>query len=214
MPSRVDYGLYLVSDRPLAHGRPLQAVIAAAVAGGCTIVQLREKEASTREFLRLGCAVKSLLASGCVPLIINDRIDVALACGADGVHLGQDDMPCTEARRLLGDRVIVGVSVSTVAEARRAEADGADYLGVGPIFATPTKTDTPTPTGLAGLAAIRRATQLPLVGIGGIKATNAADVIAAGADGVAVVSAIMSDEDPERAARDLLAAVRAARSTA
>jgi thiamine-phosphate pyrophosphorylase len=213
VPSRVDYGLYLVSDRPLARGRPLQEVIASAVAGGCTVVQVREKEVSTREFLALAGAVRSVLASGFVPLIINDRIDVALACGADGVHLGQDDMPCAEARRFLDDRMIVGVSVSTVDEARRAEAEGADYLGVGPIFATPTKTDTPTPTGLAGLAAIRRATTLPLVGIGGVKATNARDVIAAGADGVAVVSAIMSAEDPERAARDLLAAVRAGQST-
>jgi thiamine-phosphate pyrophosphorylase len=213
VPPRVDYALYLVSDRPLARGRPLPAVIAAAVAGGCTVVQLREKEASTREFLTLARAVKSVLASGSAPLIINDRIDVALACGADGVHLGQDDMPCAEARRFLGDRMIVGVSVSTVDEARRAEAEGADYLGVGPIFATPTKADTPTPTGLAGLAAVRRATTLPLVAIGGVKATNATDVIAAGADGVAVVSAIMSAEDPGRAARDLLAAVRAGQST-
>ncbi len=214
MRTPVDYGLYLVTDRPLALGRPLEAVVAAAVAGGCTVVQLREKQACTREFLTLACALRSLLVPRGIPLVVNDRIDVALACGADGVHLGQDDMPCAGARRLLGDRVIVGVSVSTVEEARRAEAEGADYLGVGPIFATPTKPDSPAPTGLDGLTAIRRATRLPLVGIGAVNASNAAEVIAAGAEGVAVVSAIMSAEDPERAARELLRAVRAARRTA
>jgi thiamine-phosphate pyrophosphorylase len=145
-----------------------------------------------------------------VPLIVNDRLDVALAC-AQGVHVGQDDLPCAEVRRLAGERLIVGVSVSTPEEARRAEAEGASYLGVSPIFATPTKTDTPPATGLAGLAAIRRATHLPLVGIGGVNVRNAAEVIRAGADGVAVVSAIMSADDPASSARELLEAVRSAR---
>jgi len=199
------YLLYLVTDRALAQGRSLVDVVRQAVAGGVTIVQLREKEATTREFVRLAEQLQELLIPQQVPLIINDRIDVALAVNAAGVHVGQNDMPAATARRLLGDGRLLGVSVSTSEEARAAEADGADYLGISPIYATPTKTDTPTPVGLTGLTALRATTRLPLVAIGGLHAGNLLPVMASGADGVAVVSAIMAAAEPAAAARALRA---------
>ena len=202
-----DLRLYLVTDRALARGRPLVDLVRQAVDGGVTIVQLREKETSTREFVDVAKALREMLAPLGVPLVINDRLDVALAVGADGVHLGQDDMPAAAARGLLGKDKLLGVSVSTVEEARRAEAEGADYLGVSPIYATPTKTDTPSPVGLAGLAAVRAATRLPLVAIGGLHADNLSEVLANGVEGIAVVSAIMAADDPGAAARKLRARI-------
>jgi thiamine-phosphate pyrophosphorylase len=168
-----------------------------------TVVQLREKDAPGRFFLEEARRLKELLAEYRVPLIINDRVDVALAADADGVHLGQDDLPLEAGRALLGPDKVIGISVSTVTEAEAAAAGGADYLGVSAIFATPTKTDTPPPIGLEGVARLRAAVNLPLVGIGGLNPTNAAAVIRAGCDGIAVVSAIMAAPDPEQAARDL-----------
>lgn len=205
--ARLDVTLYLVTDRGLAGGRPVEAVVSEALEGGVTLVQVREKELGTRRFLEQAMAVKEAADRFGVPLIVNDRLDIALACGAAGVHLGQDDMDCPTARRLAGKNFIIGVSVSTPEEAIQAEADGADYLGVSPIFATPTKTDAPQPTGLTGLEAIRAAVGIPLVGIGGIHEGNAAEVIRAGADGIAVVSAIMAAPDPRAASRLLLAAL-------
>ncbi len=146
-----------------------------------------------------------------IPLIINDRVNIALACRADGVHLGQADMHCALARRIAGKDMFVGVSVSTADEALEAEADGADYLRVGPLFATPTKADALPPTGLGVLRSIRLAVRIPLVGIGGITYTNAGAVIRAGADGVAVVSAIIASPDPGAAARALRSAIDEAR---
>ena len=213
MPRRPDYRLYLVTDRELARGRPLVELVGQAVAGGVTVVQLREKEASTRDFVALAERLQQLLVPLRVPLIINDRIDVALAVSAAGVHVGQSDMPAERARRLLGDDRLLGVSVSTVEEARRAEAAGADYLGISPIYATPTKTDTPTPVGLTGLASLRATTRLPLVAIGGLHAGNLLPVLASGADGIAVVSAIMAADDPAAAARDLRAEIDRGRET-
>ena len=140
--------------------------------------------------------------------IVNDDVELALACDADGIHVGQGDLPCAEVRRRVGTEMLIGVSVSTVAEAMQAERDGADYLGVSPVFATPTKPDAPAAAGLDGLRAIRAAVRLPLVAIGGIHAGNAAEVLAAGADGLAVVSAIMSAADPCAAAQALRAAMR------
>jgi thiamine-phosphate pyrophosphorylase len=208
---RVDVSLYLVTDRLLAGGRPLVDVVPRAVAGGVTVVQVREKDASAREYLSVLRDVKRVLDPLNVPLFVNDRVDVALAAGAAGIHVGQQDMPCADVRRLVGPSSIIGVSVSTPQEAEQAEAEGADYLGISPVFVTPTKSDTPDATGLEGLRAIRRATRLPLVAIGGIHAGNAAGVVAAGADGVAVVSAIMSAQDPEGAARALLGEVERGR---
>ncbi len=188
-------------------------IVRAAVQGGVTCVQLREKSCATREFIEEALAVKEYLRSRGVPLIINDRVDVALAVGADGVHLGQKDMPLAAARALVTDTMIIGISEESLADAVAAQQGGADYLGVSPIFATPTKTDAAAPLGLAGLQAIRRAVTLPLVGIGGLNHQNAAAVVRCGADGVAVVSAIVAAEDPEQAARELLQVIRSARRT-
>lgn len=199
----VDYSLYLVTDRTLSLGRSTVEVVRAAIRGGVSCVQLREKGCSTREFMDEARLLKALLAGTGVPLFINDRLDVALAVGADGVHLGQNDLPIADARRLVGNRMIIGISAESVADAIRAEAEGADYIGASPVFTTPTKTDTAPPLGLAGLRAIRRAVQLPLVAIGGINADNAAQVLRAGADGLAVVSAIVSAPCPRTAAAGL-----------
>jgi thiamine-phosphate pyrophosphorylase len=211
VPRIADYRLYLVTDRALARGRDLVELVGRAVEGGVTVVQLREKQASTRELVRVAEALHALLVPRRVPLVVNDRIDVALAVGAAGVHVGQNDMKPATARRLLGDGKLLGVSVSTVEEALRAEGDGADYLGVSPVYATPTKKDAPTPVGLAGLVALRAATRLPLVAIGGLHADNLAPVLRSGADGIAVVSAIMAADDPTAAARTLRARIDACR---
>lgn len=198
-----DYSLYLVTDRRLSLGRSTVEVVAAAVSGGVTCVQLREKHCSTREFLEEARRVRELLVGTGVPLIINDRLDVALAVAADGVHLGQNDLPVADARRLVGERLVIGVSAESVADAIRAEAEGADYIGVSPVFTTPTKMDTAPPLGLEGLREIRRAVSLPLVAIGSIRHDNAAEVLRAGADGLAVVSAIVSAPCPRTAAAAL-----------
>ncbi len=198
-----DYSLYLVTDRRLSLGRSTVEVVAAAVSGGVTCVQLREKHCSTREFLEEARRVRELLVGTGVPLIINDRLDVALAVAADGVHLGQNDMHLSDARRLVGERLVIGISAESVADAIRAEAEGADYIGVSPVFTTPTKMDTAPPLGLEGLREIRRAVSLPLVAIGSIRHDNAAEVLRAGADGLAVVSAIVSAPCPRTAAAAL-----------
>jgi len=201
---RAQLRLYLVTDRSLARGRTLVDLVGAAVQGGATCVQLREKSLSTRDFLAEALALKALLAPRGIPLVINDRIDVALACGAEGVHLGQSDMPPQEARSLLPPHVFIGWSVETPQDVQRAADLPVDYLGVSPVFATPTKTDTLTPWGLDGLARVRASTPLPLVAIGGLHASNAGATMAAGADGLAVVSALCSADDPAAAARALL----------
>ena len=199
----IDYSLYLVTDRGLAKGRSTLEIVRAAVEGGVTCVQLREKGCSTREFIEQALAVKNFLKDRGVPLIINDRVDVALAVSADGVHLGQTDMPLKAAQKIVGDSMIIGISAESVEDAVEAERGGADYLGVSPIYATPTKTDTAPPLGLEGLRRIREAVSLPLVGIGGLNQYNASEVIKNGGDGVAVVSAIVAAGDPAGAARHL-----------
>ncbi len=203
-----DVRLYLVTDDALSRG-PVEEVVAAAVAGGVTLVQLRIKDAESRRYYERAMALRKRLEPLGVPLIVNDRLDIALAARAAGAHLGQGDLPCAEARRIAGPDFILGVSVGSPEEARRAERDGATYVAASPVFATPTKTDAPPPVGLAGVAAIRSATRLPLVAIGGLHAGNAAEVLRAGADGVAVVSAIMAASDPAAAARALRAAIAA-----
>ena len=174
-------------------------------------MQLREKECSTRQFVAEARAVRELLAGTGVPLIINDRIDVALAAGADGVHLGQTDMHIADARRVVGSSMLIGISAECVEDAVRAQAEGADYIGISPVFSTPTKTDTASALGLDGVALIRAAVALPLVGIGGVKPGNAAEVLRAGCDGIAVVSAIVSAPNPREAAAKLKAIIRAAK---
>ena len=198
-----DWRLYLVTDRRLAGERPLEEVVLAAVRGGVTAVQLREKEATTREYVTMARRLKALLTPFGVPLIIDDRVDVALAAEADGVHVGQSDMAYEDVRRLVSPHFLVGLSVETMQQAQAAEDLDADYLGVSPVFSTPTKTNTAEAWGIEGLTALRARARNVLVAIGGIDSSNAREVIHAGADGIAVVSAICAAPDPEDAAREL-----------
>jgi thiamine-phosphate pyrophosphorylase len=199
--------LYLVTDRELSLGRSLEEVVSEAVKGGVTVVQLREKDASTGEFIELARRLMKLLKPLRIPLIINDRVDVALAVDADGVHIGQSDMSYEDARRLLGPDKIIGLSVENFKDVEAANALDVDYIGISPVYGTPTKTDTAEPFGLEGL---RKAVQMsvhPTVAIGGMNASTIAEVMAAGTDGVAVVSAICSAENIRKATSDLRAIV-------
>jgi thiamine-phosphate pyrophosphorylase len=196
----IDYTLYLVADADFASGRELPALVEAAVAGGVTVVQLRAKGLAGGPFVELAHEIVRALAEPGVPLIVNDRLDVALACGAAGVHLGQDDLPVPLARRILGPGATIGVSANTPEQARRAELEGADYVGAGPVFATASKETSLPVLGPEGVGRIKRAVGIPVVAIGGIGAGNAAAVAAAGADGIAVISAILGAPDARRAA--------------
>ena len=207
-----DLGLYLVTDRAALLGRDLFEAAGQAAAGGARLVQLREKHASTREFVELARGLMALLRPLGAQLIINDRVDVALAADADGVHVGQDDMHPADVRALLGPDKIIGLSVTGEDEARAAKGLPVDYLGAGPVFATATKADAGAPQGLAGLARMAALAEVPVAAIGAITAANAAAVLAAGADGLAVVSAICAAPDPRAAARELRAIVDAARA--
>lgn len=215
MPRPFDLTLYLVTDPRLVAERGLLATVEAAVKGGVTLVQLRDPDAHGRALVEQARALKALLAPLRIPLIVNDRVDVAVAADADGVHLGQDDMSPADARALLGPEGILGLSVGNPAEfvgsSSGIDIGAVDYLGVGPVKATGTKTDAGAAIGAAGVAAVRALTRRPIVGIGGIDGALAGEVIRAGADGVAVVSAICAAPDPEHAARALLSAVTAAR---
>jgi thiamine-phosphate pyrophosphorylase len=208
--SRSPYRLCLVTDRGMAGGRSLTQIVAAAARGGVSMAQLREKDAPTRAFVEEARALKALLAPLGVALLINDRIDVALACGADGVHVGQSDMPVEMARALLPKGAIIGLSITCADDLRRADADEADYLGVGPIFAQTTKADATAPLGVAGFGALRAMSRKPMMAIGGVGLDTCVPLLAAGADGLAVVSAIMAASDAEAAARGFDAALRAA----
>lgn len=193
------HGLYLVTDRNLCRNRTLSDVIMQSVQGGVAYIQLREKDISTRLFVEEAIAIKKILEPHKVPLIINDRIDVALACEAEGVHIGQDDMPYAIARKLMGPNAIIGLSVENWEDVEKSQSLDVDYIGVSPIFPTLTKTDTKGNWGLEGLAKIKAFSRHTLVAIGGINETNAKEVIAAGADCIAVVSAICSAPDPAEA---------------
>lgn len=203
-----NYGVYLVTDRELCLGRPLDEVVLAAVRGGAGAVQLREKHADSREFLALARALVSRLQPMGIPLIVNDRADIALAAGAAGLHVGQSDLPPEDARRLMGENAIIGLSVETREELLAAEKLDIDYVGISPVFATPTKTDTLAPWGLDGLRWAREHSPLTLVAIGGIHRENAAAVLEAGAHSLAVVSEICSADSPEEVARGLKALFR------
>ncbi|HQG31064.1 MAG TPA: thiamine phosphate synthase [Deltaproteobacteria bacterium] len=196
-------GLYLVTDRGLCGRRTVEDVVLLAVKGGAAIVQLREKDVPTRSFIEQASRIKEILAPLNVPLIINDRIDVALAIGADGIHIGQEDMPYDAARRLMGPGAIIGLSVETWEDVEKAQKLDVDYLGVSPVFETPTKTDTKGAWGLTGLARIKAFSRHPLVAIGGLHRENAEAAVRAGADCIAVVSAVCSAPDPLSAAREL-----------
>lgn len=212
----VDVRLNAIVDPERANGRSLADLTRMVVAGGATLIQLRDKHGSTRRMVEEARAIKAVLASSGVPLVINDRVDVALAAEADGVHVGQDDMRAEDARRLLGRKAIIGVSIKTVALANAAPVDLIDYVGVGGIYATTSKNNPDPPIGTAGLRAIvaalrARKRDLPICGIAGVDASNARDVITAGADGVAVISALSMRPDPEAAARELRGIVGSAR---
>lgn len=197
---KFDLSLYLVTDRSLSLNRPLEWIVEEAVEGGVTMVQLREKEASTREFYELAVNLKRILKPYKVPLIINDRLDIALACDADGLHIGQNDMPYRIARKLLGRNKIIGLSVESLQDVIDANQTDVDYIGISPVFGTLTKTDTASALGLHGVKDLTQISRHPSVGIGGINQANAAQIIEAGADGISVVSAIMSAEKPKEEA--------------
>lgn len=199
------YRLCLVTDCAFLGGRKLADIVAAGLRGGVSMVQLREKQANTRIFLAQAQLLKALLAGTGVPLIINDRVDIALAVDADGVHVGQADMPLAQVRALIGGNKIVGLSITDAAQVMQADASAADYLGIGPVFAQATKSDAGQPLGIDGFANLRRMVRgRPVLAIGGIKPEHAQALRAAGADGLAVVSAIMGADDPETAARALI----------
>ena len=213
MKPAVDWSLYLVTDKDLALGRPVEDIVSAALKGGVSIVQIREKDKSTRDFLAQAEKIHRLCRDYHVPLIVNDRIDVAMAIGAEGIHIGQSDMPYAVARQLVGPDVLIGLSVENMDHVSAAESWDVDYYGVSPIFSTPTKTDVYTEWGIQGLQNLRWKSQKPLIAIGGLNASNAAEIVRAGADGVAVVSAIMSAPDPEIAAHDLKNIIKTTKST-
>lgn len=207
----VDLRLYALVDPAVAGGRTL-ADLAGRISSSATLVQLRHKHGSTRAMVEEARALQAVLEPKSIPLLINDRVDVALAAEADGVHIGQDDMAPADARLLLGRRAIIGLSVKTVDQARAAPLDLLDYVAIGGVYGTTSKDNTATPIGVAGLRAIVQAVRArepdyPICAIAGINATNAADVIGAGVDGVAVISALSLATDPGKAAQDLRAIV-------
>lgn len=207
-----DLSLYLVTDRGIAGGRDLKEQVLKAVQGGCTMVQLREKDIDTRYFVEEARALMQALSGTGVPLIINDRIDVALAANADGVHIGQSDMPYADARQILGEEKIIGLSVENHQEVLEANALDVDYIGISPVFSTATKTDTAAPFGLEGTRQAVQDSLHPCVAIGGMNRKTAREVMAQGVDGIAVVSDIMASDEPEKVAQTLLQIVDDSRS--
>ena len=203
MRPSVDYSLYFCTDRGLMSSATIEENVEAALTGGATVVQLREKNCSSREFYELAVRVRAIARRFGAPLIVNDRVDIALAAGADGVHVGQSDLPCAAVRRLVGKGMLVGVSAGSAAEALAAAGEGADYLGVGAMYATGTKEDAGLVT-MEELKNIRRAVELPIVVIGGINKATLGNFKGLGIEGIAVVSAIAAQKDPAAAARELL----------
>lgn len=203
MKSKINYTLYLVTDRNLMTTSKLEEAVECAISGGCSLVQLREKTASSMEFYKSALGVKAITDKYNVPLIINDRVDIAMAVDAEGVHVGQSDMPATVVRKLLGENKIVGVSANSVETAIRAQQDGADYIGVGALYSTSTKNDANVICNDV-LVKIRNAVSIPIVGIGGINRMNAGNLAGTGIDGIAVVSAVIAEKDIKRAAEELI----------
>lgn len=206
-----DLSVYLVLDPELCQGLGMAQTARLAVEGGATMVQLRDKSASTARMIETGQALKAALAGSGIPLIVNDDVEAAIAIGAEGVHVGQSDMGASMARRRVGEGMIVGVSVETEELAQGVDPSIVDYIGIGPVFATPTKPDHKQPIGFDGLARIVAAASVPAVAIGGLKAEHASKALAAGAHGIAVVSAICGQPDPKEAARRITDEVRKAR---
>ncbi len=204
------WGLYVVTDRSLAKGRPLEVVIEAALAGGAKAIQLREKDLSTRDLYQLVERLLPIVRGRGASLLINDRVDLTLALPIDGVHLSRTSLPPAEARALLGPARLIGVSCHSLEEAIEAERGGADFIVFGPLFLTPSKAAYGLPVGLTRLSEVRRQVRLPILGIGGVTAVNVASVVAAGADGAAMISAVMAADDPADAVSTLLQVVRSA----
>lgn len=199
---KIDYTLYLVTDSQLLKGRKLETIVYQAIRGGVSLVQLREKKASSLDFYMIAKKVKEVTDKFNVPLIINDRIDIALSVDAAGVHIGQEDLPCKIARQILPKDKIIGVSVHNIEEALRAQEDGADYLGCGAVFTTSTKSDVSNLT-IDKLAEIKKAVNIPVVAIGGINKNNVPSLRNTNIDGIAVVSAIVGEDDPKLAAENI-----------
>ncbi len=199
----VDYTLYLVTDRDVLKGRDLIKCVEESILGGVTLVQLREKNVTSREFYEIAIKVKEVTSRYNVPLIINDRLDIALAIDADGLHIGQKDLPASVARKILGKDKILGVSAATLQEAIKAEKDGADYLGVGAVFSTSTKKDT-RDVSYETLSSITSSVNIPVVAIGGINENNVTKLNGSNIDGIAVVSCILGKEDVKEAAEKML----------
>jgi len=207
MLDKNDLRLYLCLGSDFLEGRNLPEIIEEAIAGGVTMVQIREKNISAREFYDITCTVLDITKNRKVPLVVNDRLDIALAAGADGLHIGQSDMPLKAVRKIAGGRLFVGVSAGNWEEAIVAEKDGADYLGAGAVFPTASKTDTGEAIGLEQLAKICAAVKIPVIGIGGIGSSNAAQVMKTGTAGIAVISAILSQKDIKAAAENIKAQI-------
>lgn len=199
----VDYSLYLITDRELAGSKNFFIAVRRALAGGVSLLQVREKYVSSREFYNIGIELKKLAAEFAVPMIINDRADIAVAVDADGVHVGQDDLPLETIRRIIGQDKILGYSVSNIEEALYGEKMGADYLGAGPVYPTGSKQDAGAAIGVEGLKAIKGSVKIPVVGIGGIGTNRLSQVKDTGIDGISVISAILSQDDTYRAAKEL-----------
>ncbi|KEI98465.1 thiamine-phosphate synthase [Clostridium botulinum A2B3 87] len=200
----INYELYLITDRRFLKGRQLKKVVEDAILGGVTIVQVREKDVSTREFYNVAKEVKEVTDYYKVPIIINDRLDIAQAIDASGVHLGQKDMHLNIAREILGKDKIIGISIGNVKEALEAQNNGADYLGIGTIFPTGSKKDVDAIIGIDGLSKIKDSISIPSVAIGGINKTNFKDVLKTGIEGISVISAILDEDDIKLAANNLL----------
>jgi thiamine-phosphate pyrophosphorylase len=208
---RLDFDLYVITDRQQGGGRSLLTVVEAALRGGARAFQLREKDLSPRDLYPLALEMRQLTQAYGARLLINDRVDVALAVNADGVHLTTASLPASVARQLLGPDRLLGVSTHNLAEAQVAAQGGSDFLVFGPVFFTPSKAPYGQPVGLDALRAVRAAVTLPILAIGGIKKANLDQVLAAGADGIAVISAIIGADDPTAAAQDLLATLHGRR---
>lgn len=208
---QIDLSVYVITDRGIAGERSIFDMVAAALRGGATMIQLREKEAPDHEIIEIGQKLKAITREAGVPLIINDRVEVALALDADGVHVGQDDQTAERVRQMIGPERTLGVSTETLEQSHRAVQAGADYLGVGDVYGTRSKPDVTPPIGLTGLAEIAQAVRVPVVAIGGITLENAGATIQAGAAGVAVISAVMAAADTEIATLHLREVVEQAR---
>lgn len=210
----VDFRLYLITDRQQTAGRELPAVVAAALAGGARCIQLREKDLASRQLFDLARELRRLTREYGARLLINDRIDVALAAEADGVHLGINSLPLGEARRILGPGRLIGYSAHSSAEALRAEQDGADFVTFGPVYHTPSKAAYGAPQGLERLSETARSLAIPVFALGGVKKTSISEVMAAGCHGVALISAIIGAADPAEATNELLGTIESHARTA